>query len=282
MVKTDNYFYGIPIFIISYNRTETLRLCLERFLKDGYRNIIIVDNASTNQKHLRYLKGVISDRVKVHFLDKNYGHHVVWECGLFNDLVKSEYYVVTDPDILPLEECPSDYVEKFYEVLRKFPEKTKVGFALKIDDLPEDYRFKYDILRAESFYWENCIAYGDFRIYDAELDTTFALYRPGMQKNNSVFYRAIRFGAPYVARHLGWYPNDYGQKEYYAQVVKFSTSDSVQAMRGARYSVIRQLAAKDGADFYKLLKIICTVDFVEKYVGFGDTLKAFSYVMVKK
>lgn len=42
-------FYSIPIFIISWNRTETLRLCIERYQKDGYRNIIILDNASTDK-----------------------------------------------------------------------------------------------------------------------------------------------------------------------------------------------------------------------------------------
>ena len=49
-------FYNIPIFIISYNRKETLKLCIERFQKDGYKNLIILDNASTDEATLAYLK----------------------------------------------------------------------------------------------------------------------------------------------------------------------------------------------------------------------------------
>ena len=112
------------------------------------------------------------------FFKKNYGHHVLWDCGLFDDIIKSEYYVLTDPDVLPIEECPSDYVEQFYRILEQHPEKTKVGFALKLDDLPENYKYKYDIIRFESFYWEKRMQY-QFPIYDAPIDTTFALYRPG-------------------------------------------------------------------------------------------------------
>ena len=59
-------------------------------------------------------------------------------------------------------------------LLEQHPEKTKVGFALKLDDLPENYKYKYDIIRFESFYWEKRMQY-KFPIYDAPIDTTFAL-----------------------------------------------------------------------------------------------------------
>lgn len=51
-------FYNIPIFIISYNRKETLKMCVERFQKDGYRKLIILDNASTDEATIEYLKGL--------------------------------------------------------------------------------------------------------------------------------------------------------------------------------------------------------------------------------
>ena len=80
-------FYNIPIFIISYNRKETLKLCIERFQKDGYKNLIILDNASTDESTLAYLKDL---SYKVIFFKKNYGHHVLWDCGLFNDIIKNK------------------------------------------------------------------------------------------------------------------------------------------------------------------------------------------------
>jgi glycosyltransferase involved in cell wall biosynthesis len=117
-------FYNIPIFIISYNRKETLKLCVERFQKDGYKNLIILDNASTDKDTLDYLHTLTC---KVVFLKKNYGHHVLWDCGLFDDIIQNSYYVLTDPDILPVDDCPPDYVEQFYHILQQYPGKTKVG-----------------------------------------------------------------------------------------------------------------------------------------------------------
>lgn len=167
-------FFEIPIFVISWNRTETLRLCLDRFEADGYSNIIVVDNASSDKKHIQYLKSL---KWPVYFLKKNYGARAVWNCGLFNRILEKEYYVVTDPDILPIKECPIDYIEQFYNILQAFPKKTKVGFSLRIDNLPEDYPYKYDIMRYESIYYDKKLPY-KFTIYDAPIDTTFALYRP--------------------------------------------------------------------------------------------------------
>ena len=172
---TNEDFYNIPIFIISYNRKETLKLCVDRFHQDGYKNLIILDNASTDLATLDYLKSL---SCKVIFFKKNYGHHVLWDCGFFDEIIKNNYYVLTDPDVLPIEDCPSDYVEQFYHILKQNPEKTKVGFGLKLDDLPENYKYKYDIIRFESFYWEKRMQY-QFPVYDAPIDTTFALYKPG-------------------------------------------------------------------------------------------------------
>lgn len=42
-------------------------------------------------------------------------------------------------------------------------------------------------------------------LYDADIDTTFAVYRPQKKKIN--FFKAIRVGYPYQAHHLPWYKN---------------------------------------------------------------------------
>lgn len=201
-------FKNIPIFIVSYNRLEDLKLLISRLEKDGYNNIIILDNSSTDKSLLEYLKGLASI-YKVHFLEKNYGHMVLWECGLYNQFIKDNYYVLTDPDIIPIDECPDNYVEVFWEILEKFPKKHKVGFALKIDDIPDSYPYKWDIIRYESFY-RNKITDAKYTIYDAPIDTTFALYAPSNRFaafDDEGFTSGIRMGYPFVARHLSWYLN---------------------------------------------------------------------------
>lgn len=272
-------FQNIPIFIISYNREGTLRKCIERFQKDGYKNLIILDNASTNKELLNYLNAV---NCNVFFLKKNYGHHVLWKCGLFDEIIKNQYFVLTDPDVLPIDDCPSDYIEQFYKILQNYPEKTKVGFSLRIDDLPESYKYKYDIIRFESFYWEKKIQY-HFPIYDAPIDTTFALYAPCGGKNPDHFYEGIRTGYPYVARHLGWYVNNFSQEDYYSKLTNnFSTSMDHAAMDEFRRSVISKLSMRQSKPIYPLIKDIFSIDFIQTHATWPEVFYCISYLLLKK
>ena len=70
--------------------------------------------------------------------------------------------------------------------------------ALRINDLPDTYKHKTAVLNWEKQFWTREIEPG---VYDAPLDTTFALYRPSA----SFTLRALRTGPPYVASHLPWY-----------------------------------------------------------------------------
>lgn len=279
-MKDNNVdFYNIPIFIISYNRKETLQCCVERFQKDGYKNLIVIDNASTNRDLISYLKSL---KTKVYFLKKNYGHRVLWDSGLFDNIIKKQYFVLTDPDVLPIDVCPSDYVEQFYKLLQLYPKKTKVGFSLKLDDLPETYKFKYDIIRFESFYWEKQIKY-DFPIYDAPVDTTFALYRPLGGSDDDTFYEAVRTGYPYVARHLGWYVNNFSQKDYYTDSQNISSSSLNDiAMDGFRRSVISQLALRQNNEIYPLMKDIYSKEFIQEHTSWCALFKCIVYLILKK
>ena len=277
-------FYDIPIFVISYNRQRDLQRCIERYQKDGYRNIIVLDNASTDAELKAWLRTL---SCSVYFLEKNYGHHVLWDCHLFDDIIKEKYYVLTDPDVLPDETCPTDYVEMFYRILKKYPEKTKVGFSLRIDDLPDSYPFKWDCIRYESFYWETVLPW-DFRIYDAPIDTTFALYRPGIVDWQSCgsenFLNGIRTGGLYKARHLGWYwGKTEGTKEdnYYYEQNKISTSMSKKAMMGFAYEVIMKLGTNKELPFFSVVSTLATVNYIKRHIGFFILLKTFSYVFCK-
>lgn len=79
---------------------------------------------------------------------------------------------------------------------------TKVGFGLKIDDLPHVYESKQYILDCESIYWQYEV---EKDLYRAPIDTTFALYRP-YSKTNVIWYVHL-FGTArdYIAVHLPWY-----------------------------------------------------------------------------
>ena len=274
-------FYEIPIFIISYNRLDTLSKCVNRYVEDGYTNIIILDNASTDDELLSYLQ---NSPYKVFFLKNNYGQRALWECRQFDDIITQQFYVLTDPDILPVDECPSDYIYHFHEILAAHPKKTKVGFSLKIDDLPNDYPYKYNILRWESFFWENILPWR-FPIYDAPIDTTFALYRPGLL-NEKNFFDGIRTGYPYTARHLGWYVNadlmTSSEQAYFSSKNAISSSISENRMKQFDIEVLAKMVQKDGIDLFDIARKVGIPSYIKDNLSYASIFKIFLWLMFKK
>jgi GT2 family glycosyltransferase len=189
-------FFQIPIIINNFNRLEYPLQLIGWLEKAGYRNIHILDNASTYPPLLAYYAQCPH---QVHFLGKNWGFMALWESGIF-ERFRSDFYVYTDPDILPIEECPPTILETFWQVLADNPDAQKVGFSLKIDDLPDHYARRQEVLAMETPYWQRRRS---AQVFDAKVDTTFALYRPGAAGDHRI--KALRTAPPFTARHLPWY-----------------------------------------------------------------------------
>lgn len=159
-----NGLYQIPIFIISFNRLNYLYSLIAQLEKRNYHNIFIIDNKSTYKPLLEYYKSI---NHKVFYLDKNYGHLVFWKLDIFKEYRK-DFYVVTDPDLQIIDECPDDFMSKFFEIAIKYPFVKKVGFSLKIDDLPDNNKMKRDVLKWEKKFYstyikkDNCY-YGHYK-----------------------------------------------------------------------------------------------------------------------
>jgi len=202
---------SVPILVNCRDRLGSLLELLAFLERAGHTRIHLVDNASTYPPLLEYFESTPFDVVR---LDRNVGHTAMWDANLFDELGVDGRFVLTDPDIVPVEDCPIDAVEYFGEILDSYPDRAKVGFGLKIDDLPDAYRFKRQAISWESQFWQRPIAP---RLYDAEIDTTFALYRtPGAYRRD----HALRTGHPYLARHTTWYLDDTALPEdelYYRQ-----------------------------------------------------------------
>lgn len=185
-----------PVIINNYNRLTYLKQQIAWFRKAGMRNIYIIDNASTYPPLLDYYKKC---PYTIFQLTENVGHTAFWDTHIYL-WFKNQHYVLTDPDVIPVEECPLDAVEHFYNLLERHPEITKVGFGLKIDDLPDHYNRKQEVIEWESKFWKDPI---EPDLYMARIDTTFALYRPNTR--NQQWETTLRTGGKYIARHLPWY-----------------------------------------------------------------------------
>ena len=190
----------IPVIINNFNRLTYLRELIQALESRGITNIVIIDNQSSYPPLLAYYKIC---PYKIVRLPANYGHLALWKSGVYSQY-RWNYFVYTDPDVVPVEQCPSDFLAVFKTLLDKNYKLDKIGFGIKIDDLPDRFALKERVVRYESGYWEKEVAPG---LYNAPIDTTFALYKPFSRLKAGEIYtlQSWRTGYPYLIRHLPWY-----------------------------------------------------------------------------
>ena len=213
----------IPVIVISFNQLFYLKKLIDFLLTSGYQKVIIADNASTFPPLLQYLNS-ISEKVEVIRLEKNHGHMVVWKRPKIFRKYTRGFYAVTDADVVPSEGCPHDFVAHFKKLLNNYKRVTKVGFSLKLD-IPNTHPYRSNILKWESKFWEKETEEGN---YYADIDTTFALYRPRSFKwIKTPFMNAVRTRSPYTAIHGGWFvdPDNLSEEQrYYMKTANNSSS----------------------------------------------------------
>lgn len=107
--------------------------------------------------------------------------------------------IYTDSDIFIEKDCPIDFMSHFVSVLEKYPLCHKVGFGLRIDDIPNYFTMKEQVIKHESQFWTKQI---EPDLYDARIDTTFALYRPFCKGPSNSYKFVIRTGGKLSLIHI--------------------------------------------------------------------------------
>jgi glycosyltransferase involved in cell wall biosynthesis len=208
-------YKNIPIIINNFNRLDTLKKLISSLEARGYFNIYIIDNLSTYPPLLEYYREC---RYKVFRLDRNIGTLAFWISGI-NKQFDKNFFVYTDSDVVPVEECPDDFMMFFLKTLKKHKHARKVGFSLMLDDIPDCNLLKDSIMSYEGHYYDYPLP--DENLYRAPIGATFALYRPRGKYNHANNYIEIyRAGHPYTARHLPWYQDSVNldeEEKYYLE-----------------------------------------------------------------
>lgn len=224
IVKEQNLdFKKIPIIIINFNQLEYLKKLIDFLVKNDYENIVVIDNNSTYPPLLNYYEK-INDLANVIKMKTNQGHRVFWKNKDLHQIYGKGYYVITDSDIEPNDNCPQDFLLHFKKILDKNKNVIKVGFSLKISDIPDSNKHKSKILNWEKQFWDKKDRNDN---YISQIDTTFALYRPMNQFSLNFFYKAIRTKSPYIAKHGGWYidhENLTEEQDFYMKTANESSS----------------------------------------------------------
>jgi hypothetical protein len=194
----------VPILINSFNRLDCLRELISWLVRAGQRRLYVIDNASSYPPLLAYLDRLEANGVAaVVRLGENAGHLSLWRHRLLERLGITSEYVYTDPDVVPAETCPPDVVGFLQSLLAANDRIAVAGLGLRLDDLPDSYRFKAQAIAWERQFW---LAPAGPSLFHAPIDTTFALYRPG--SGHCLSKPGIRTGWPWVAAHRSWYVDD--------------------------------------------------------------------------
>lgn len=232
----------VPVYINNRNRLSSTRRMVEylRTVPNAY--VIIVDNASTYAPLLDWYEHC---GVEVRYQASNLGPRAPW---LIRDFMMQRfpYYVVTDSD-LDLSDVPNDTLEVLHSALIEFPAIVKAGLSLEVCDLPQHLDSTAIIRAWEEKYWQRLI---DERWWQADVDTTFALYRRGSEWPG--IRPALRANRPYTARHLPWYRIPSDEETYYEQHADprwatWSNWDKPIETQPARAHHLRLLAARPKA-----------------------------------
>lgn len=190
---------GITVFIICRDRVDALKKLIRWLESNNLRRIVLIDNDSVYPPLLEYLAKTPYQVIRLY---RNVGHTSPWSLGIVRSLVPEDFYIISDPDVIPIQDCPDDVLQHFLHIHKQFFAYQKVGFGLRIDDLPNHYPLKESVIEWESQFWFNELHKG---LYEAGIDTTFAMYKP--YTYTYTLHPSIRTGFPYVARHLPWYAN---------------------------------------------------------------------------
>jgi hypothetical protein len=212
----------IPVIINSFNRPTPLKALVTWLERAGFRQIIILDNNSNYLPLLDYYKSVPHEVIR----GPNLGPEALWRTEALWRRVRSRYYIYTDADVVPDPNCPLDVADRFLHLLRWRLGTAKVGFGLRVDNLPDHYAKKQSVIEWESKFWVHEVESG---VYRAPIDTTFALYRPFAAGYEG---SSLRTGMPYLALHMPWYENSAAPTEedaHYARSAKSGVSTWLEA-----------------------------------------------------
>ena len=221
-----------PILIPAFNNPSYCRMMVDQLLGARLSRILLIDNGSTSAEMCQMLDSM-EGKVRILRLGRNAGPKYFAQNWFFY-LRLPPIFCVTDPDIQFNQNLPSDFLQTLLTLTEEH-KIGKAGFALNIQD-HHNFRdillnFKgmnYDIVSWESQFWQQQIGMtraGD-PVFRADIDTTFALYNKKFFSRKKLgFYRALRVGGDFTARHLPWYRESViGQAEEraYAATQKFS------------------------------------------------------------
>jgi len=232
----------VPLIISNYNQLYyTINLINWWNFKTESNPVYIVDNGSTYKPLLDFYKNNPFKNVKVIKCKENNMKKNVEE--FLNREIHKQYkhYCVSDPDISPLPDTPFNFLDIFKSVIEDYG-YDHVGFALKLDDLPDWYPKKGNAIAWEQQFSEKPLMINydgeQYQGYEAPIDFTFSMWSSkkggwGYPIDRDRWHSSLRV---LEAHHLGWYlPEQAPNKEManYYKTARTSVQNEKDELHGA-------------------------------------------------
>ena len=222
---------SLPVIINSFNQFTYLKNLVEKLEEQQFKNIVVLDNASTYQPLLTYYETLKQENraVIVYYLE-NKGPHFFHLSGYYK-LFGSIPHFYTDPD-LSFDILAPDFATELVTLAEKYS-IFKVGPALEIpgpqelrDGIYTEYKGqRYSIPEWEAQYWADTVEPGVY--YPGHIDTTFHLFYPANYKKGAAIIDGVRVGkAGFVFKHLPWvnsFPIPEEELRFYERSSRHST-----------------------------------------------------------
>ena len=190
----------IPIVIICFNNHKYVENTVRQITAKNpsyVQNILIMDNASTEPNTRAYLDATPLKVVRNQVNQGPWLNHS-YNAEVFKML--PERYILTDADLELNKAMPENFIDHMVDVMN-YTGAWIVGVALKRDDCDLLYRGK-SVFENEQPCWDVRIPHPTYELYNAGVDTTFAL------RNHSGSHMSVRIAGDFTARHLPWYKED--------------------------------------------------------------------------
>lgn len=168
-----------PIIINSFNQPTYLKNMVRQLLDLNCKNIMVLDQNSTNPQLVDFLNSV-EDCVTIVRLAENHGPHWFFTSGFALKLPR--FYAYTDCDLYFNENLPSDFIAQLASLTEQLS-ASRVGLAIDVskpDDIV-DTQFRvngrmWTVASWEAQFWMDKVEIEGYEIYRAPIDTTFAVY----------------------------------------------------------------------------------------------------------
>ena len=200
----------IPIVIPVFDNLTYASLMVSQLRLYDFRNIILWDNGSSYPPFLEYLRASSSAGLEVIRDRSNRGPRFAFEdAAIYATL--PEIFCITDPDLMFGNATPIDFVEQLVKISNDF-KIGKVGLAIDISEPDQMIEKKiinngisYHVWEWEKQFWQERVGFteGGDEIYQAAIDTTFAIYNKRYFVRDNPLH-ALRVAGRFTCKHLPW------------------------------------------------------------------------------